>query len=350
MSDLFKKMLGHSESLFLDVLPLDPEFVPPIIQFRENEQSYVANCLKSLFDKRPGKNVFITGSPGIGKTAAVKYVLRELETSSDIFPIYINCWKKDTSYKIVCEICEQIGYKWVHNKRTDELIKSISEILKKRGAVIVFDEVDKLKESDVLYLLSEEIIKKSLILLANNEEFIINLDDRIKSRLNLDNLKFNEYNKNETEGVLKLRRDIAFVPNVWDQDAFSVIVTNCFKTKDIRQGLFLMRESGNFAETKSSKKIKIDHVNNAISIIEKFKIKDSKTFDIEEQKILRLIEKYSGKTVKDIYDLYFDDQGEMSYRTFHRKLEELEKNKMINFEGTSGRSKKIFYSKKLNEF
>ena len=61
-----------------------------------------------------------------------KRELRELEEESEeIYPIYINCWQKNTTFKIVMETCEQLGYKLTHNKGTDELLKVTKEILNK---------------------------------------------------------------------------------------------------------------------------------------------------------------------------------------------------------------------------
>src|SRR3989338_1581632 len=119
---LFDNMLKEEESLFLDTLPLDVDFMPGIIKHREQEQQYIATCIKPLLQKRSGKNLFITGSPGIGKTVAVKHVLQELKKETEnIETVYVNCWKKDTAHKIALEICDQLDYKFVHNKDTTDL-------------------------------------------------------------------------------------------------------------------------------------------------------------------------------------------------------------------------------------
>jgi len=53
-----------------------------------------------------------------------------------IEPIYINCWEKNSSYKIMMEVCEKLGYKFTHNKKTDELFKTVKEILNKKAVVL----------------------------------------------------------------------------------------------------------------------------------------------------------------------------------------------------------------------
>ena len=111
MGDLFNDILSSEESLFLNPQFLDTDFTPKIIKFRENEQKYVAECIKPLLQRRNGRNLFIKGSPGIGKTLSVKHVIDELqEQTDDIYCVYVNCWKKDSSFKVLTEICSCLSY------------------------------------------------------------------------------------------------------------------------------------------------------------------------------------------------------------------------------------------------
>ncbi|MBS3064397.1 MAG: AAA family ATPase, partial [DPANN group archaeon] len=157
---LFDDILKDSESLFLNEIALDPTFIPPIIQYRENQQKYIADCIKPLLMKRNGKNILITGAPGIGKTLATRFVLKELEEETDdIYVIYINCWKSNTAYKIVLDVCELLDYKFTHNKTTEDLLKKISSILNKKAVVFCFDEVDKIDNPNILYNLIEDVYR-----------------------------------------------------------------------------------------------------------------------------------------------------------------------------------------------
>ncbi len=349
---MFKDMLKDSESLFLNEMALDVDYVPPIIRYRENQQQYIATCIKPLLQNRNGKNLFITGKPGIGKTVAIKHLLDELNKETDeIKTIYINCWKKDTGFKIVNEICEILGYKWVHNKGTDELLKEITGILNKKAAVIVLDEVDKLNEPEILYNLVEDVNKKSILIITNEEDFLIDLDSRIRSRLMAETLKFNPYNKEETKGILKQRISYAFSENVLQDDAFNLIVDKTCELEDIRSGLFLMKEAGLIAESESSKRILLKHAQKAKEKLRDFKIKKSSDLDDEEKAILNLIKENSGKSITELYKVY-SKNNDKTYRTFLRKIRNLEKNKLISTMEESGkRAILVNYSmKKLNEF
>ena len=88
---LFKDILKDNETLFKNDLALDFSYQPKIIPYREAEQRKIAFCIKPLFENKSGKNAFIYGQPGVGKTVALKKILEELEGETDeIVPIYIN--------------------------------------------------------------------------------------------------------------------------------------------------------------------------------------------------------------------------------------------------------------------
>src|SRR3989338_1622552 len=302
---LFDSVLKDNESLFLDTLPLDIDFIPPILEGRENEQHYIATCIQPLFSKRNGKNLLIMGAPGIGKTVATKYVLSEVnKKTDDIHTIYINCWKKDTPHKIALEICDQIGFKFVQNRDTNDLFKEIARILNKKSAVIALDEVDKITDEQIFYHLLEEINRRTLVLITNNEQWLTTLDARVRSRLTPDLLVFKPYTFEETRMILKKRVEFAFASGVVDPIAFEKIVEKAYDAKDIRAGLYLLKEAGEIAEQNAQKKISINHAEKAIAKLRDFKLKSTTTLDTREQ----------------------------SYSNFHKKIKSLENGKFISLE------------------
>jgi archaeal cell division control protein 6 len=362
---LFDNILKNDETLFKDELALDFSFQPKIIKHRENEQRQIAFAIKPLFYKKNGKNILIHGKPGIGKTVALKHVLKVIEEGEeelqegdydDIYPIYINCWQKNTSYKIIVEICDILGYKFTQNKKTEELSKILTGILNKKSAIFVFDEVDKLEDYDFLYTLLEQIYRKTIILITNYKEWLINLDERIKSRLVPDVIEFMPYNEKQTIDILEQRKQGAFFPNVLEEDAFLEIAKKASIEQDIRKGLYLMKESANYAEILSSRTIKLEHVKKALAKIDEMNVKKTEELANDERFILEIIKKNNNKKIGDLYNIYKEEKGDGSYKTFQRKIKKLADNKFISAKkitgGIDGTTTIISYqkTKKLNEF
>ncbi|MEK6907549.1 MAG: hypothetical protein AABW45_03400, partial [Nanoarchaeota archaeon] len=151
--------------------------------------------------------------------------------------------------------------------------------------------------------------------------------------------------------ILKQRAEYAFVKNVFDKNCLEEIAKKTYEMNDIRAGIFLLKEAGDIAESRSSKKITLENIRKAITKLDEFKIKND--LNQEQNEILELIKKHSGKQAKDIYNYY---NKSISYRTFRRRLEELENAKLITLEekslGAKGKITHVYYgtNKSLSEF
>jgi archaeal cell division control protein 6 len=334
---LFSDRFSQEASLFRDENSLNYEFLPKLLPFRENQQQYLADCLKPLLHGRAGRNVLIHGAPGIGKTAASRAVLRELEDTTDqVRTIYVNCWQRNSTFKILVEICESFGYRLTHNKKSDELMDIIEHNLNKKGVVLVFDEIDKVEDTDFLYFLLERVYKKSIILITNYEDWLVDLDERIKSRLTAEVIEFEPYKLNEVKIILQQRLPFAFQDDVWEAEALDLIARATTDYGDIRMGLYLLREAGNIAEEKFAKKVTVDHAKAAIGKLEKFTIKKQTSLAEEEQVILKLAQDNPDQKIGDVYRKYQEAGGQSSYKTFQRKINHLAENRFIATEKVVG--------------
>jgi cell division control protein 6 len=355
---LFKDILHSDQTLFKNDSALDTDFIPKILPFREKQQRYVASCIAPLLQGRTGKSLLIFGPPGIGKTASVKYMFRELEEESDeVVPIYLNCWQKNTTFKIMVALCEELGYNLTHNKTTEELFGVVQNILNKKSAVLCFDEIDKIEDFDFLYSFIEGIYKKTILLITNYKEWLLKLDERIRSRLGADSIGFQTYNAHEVKEILKQRASYAFYPDVIESEALEIIAQRTFETKDVRTGLHLLREAALAAENESSKKIKLEHANKALQNIDNFTIKSSDDLESQQKLILDIIKDNSGKRSGEIFAIYEQKGGTDSYRSFHRKLTNLEVSKFITIKkiegGKEGKTSVIEYnsaSKRITDY
>ena len=122
---------------------------------------------------------------------------------------------------------------------------------------------------------------------------------------------------------------------------------------DIRIGLFLLRESGNAAENKSSRKIKTEHVETAIKKLDSFKIRSSKDLGEEENFILNLVKEKPERSLTQIYEDY-SKAFNKSYRTLQRKIKDLEEAGLITVKEEKTKQGKTtnvnIASKKLTDF
>jgi orc1/cdc6 family replication initiation protein len=334
---LFNSRFSQEQSLFRDENSLGYEFLPKLLPFREDQQQYLADCLKPLLHGRAGRNVLIHGAPGIGKTAAARAVLRELEdTTDDIAHVYINCWQHNTTFRILVQICDAFGYRLVHNKKTDELMDIVEHNLGKKPWVLVFDEIDKAEDTDFLYFLLEKVFHKSIILITNYPEWLTDLDERVRSRLTAEMLEFKAYNEQEVHTILSQRLPFAFQDNVWSDDAFTHVARVTAAHGDIRTGLYLLREAGNIAEEKFAARVELVHAQAAVEKLEKFTIKKQTSLAEEEQHILSIAREHPDSKIGDLFRTYQEKGGQSSYKTFQRKINHLAENKFIGVEKVKG--------------
>ena len=356
---VFRDILRSDESLFANEDALDYSYMPKLIPFREREQKTVARLMAPLLNKQRGKNAFIYGAPGVGKTLALKKIFEELQEESDsVYRIYINCWKANTTYQIISEICQQIGYSLTGNKTRDELMTVIKNVLvrNQNPSVLVFDEADKLNDYDFLYLLLEELPLKSVILITNYRSLLDDLDKRVISRLVPEVIKFEEYKQNEVFEILKERARYAFVPTVIDEKVISIVSKRTFELKDIRTGLFLLKEAGTIAESRSSRKVTEEDVIVALKKFDDFSFKANQDFDNEDNMIMNVVKENSGKKIGDLYDIYAKKNKGISYKVFAKKITYLDESGCITTKktkgGKEGNTTFVEYSveKKLSDF
>jgi len=334
---VFKDILTSDESLFKNSVALDYDFMPKVVPFREQQQRHIASCIKPLFSKLNGRNIFVYGKPGIGKTVATKHLLEEIEQETDeIIPIYVNCWQNNTTFKIYGKICEVLGYSLTHNKKSEELFRIIKNIANKKSAVFVFDEADKIEDFDFLYSILEEVYRKSVILITNNKEWLLEIEPRIKSRLNPDTVEFQQYNEQETYEILKQRSSYAFSPDVWENNAFEHIAKKTYELGDIRTGLHLLRESAMIAESKSLRNVTLEHAKEALVKLDEFSIKKSTDLEDDTRFILNVVKSNQDKKIGDLFKVYSEQGGKSGYKTFQRKIAKLEQNSFIEVKKTEG--------------
>jgi cell division control protein 6 len=293
LSGLRFGMFEHSD-IFRDEIVLDkgynPTKISEILHRKKEIEAYMRHLSKALKNIVPG-NLFIYGKMGIGKTMVTKVLTSELEKEAmscgvRVKTIYIHCKAVPTNVGIFRCINNSLGLETNSNKIKTansfdayffKFCKIASEF--KGVVIIILDEIDKLKDPDILNLLSR--VKESgylennicVIGITNDIRFDEKLDARTKSILSETVIIFPPYDANQLRDILSQRAEAAFMPGVLEETVIPLCAAYAAQEHgDARKALELLKISGNIAGERKDKTITEKHVKAALDRIENDKV------------------------------------------------------------------------------
>ncbi|HDQ59741.1 MAG TPA: AAA family ATPase [Candidatus Woesearchaeota archaeon] len=300
------------------------EYVPKKLPYREGQIDEIADAMKPMLNGSKGTNLFITGAPGIGKTASLKWILNELDDHTDnIIPIYINCWNHRTKYFIFTEIAGKLKVSFTMGKSAEHILQNIKFKLKNKGVVFVFDEIDKVEDSDFLYQIVSMFPMSCIILVSNSSDYLLKIEPRIKSRLMARTMNFKPYTLDEIQGILKERQKLGLRANSLDPQHLRQIAVVTHGREDVRVGLFLLKESAKSAEKSGRRKIIEEDIKELIKQLDCVVIGNTEKLSQDESMILEAVKARNGNVSGEVYDKYKDLGGELSYRSFKRYVKRM---------------------------
>lgn len=318
-SALRSRIFEHREVLL-------PDYVPLELPHRSAEVKRLGEVVApALRGERPS-NAFIYGLTGTGKTAVTKYVLRRLseaavQSESQVSAIYVNVRERETPYKVLADMAEQLGLRVPFTGLSiGELFSRIVKRLSRLTGIyiVVLDEIDYLvrRGDDVLYDLTrvnEQLgqSKVSIIGITNSVKLIDSLDPRVKSSLGEVQLVFSPYNAEQLKDILSSRAAKAFKEGVLDDGVIPLCAALAAREHgDARRALDMLRVAGEIAEREGAEKVTEDHVRRARAEIERDKVTDViRTLPLHSKLILAAILDATGwgvtqVTTGEIYDTY----------------------------------------------
>jgi cell division control protein 6 len=306
--------MGSFESrVFKNEEILSPEYLPELLLHREQQIKQLANNLEPAAKGRKPQNTFLFGSPGIGKTASTKFIFRQLEEEyPNVKTIYINCWDYKTANSVLGKIAEELkSFVSRRGVGKDEILEKIVESCKKmkKGLVVCLDEVDQLifNDQEVLYdlLRINQYIENpvGLVFISNNPHVFANVEPRIKSSLNIEEIEFKAYSIEEMKDILQERAKLAFIsfePAVVLLSANHAVMND----GDVRVGLECLMKAGRIAEQEGNK-VKVEHMKKILSGVKPVKPEILKERISEDERIiLEVIDEYRTLNSGELYELY----------------------------------------------
>ena len=195
MSSAKKQLLFHREK---DARAVEAKkslstSVPDEVVGRSKELEAMRAFLKGAWQdkkKKPKRSLYVSGAPGTGKTACLKYLLdvKGVEEMTKVKVIFINCMSLSSAKEVYNKVAVALdpAYDGVQAKKYVE-----AKICAKgnKNVLLVLDEMDQLdsKDQDVLYSLFEwpylKNSKLAVVGIANS----LDLTDRILPRLKVKN-------------------------------------------------------------------------------------------------------------------------------------------------------------------
>lgn len=331
--EIFESKIFKNEEI------LSPEYLPELLPFRESQVQQLANNLLPATKGRKPQNTFLFGSPGIGKTASARFVLRQFEEYSGIKTIYLNCWDYNTAVSILSKITLEMGM-FVQRRglAKDEILEKLMEVCKKgkKGIIVCLDEVDQLvyKDPDALYdlLRINQYIDNpfGLILISNNPNVFMNIEPRIKSSLSIDQIEFKPYSLEEMKKILEERVKLVF--HSVEQGVVLLCANHAVENGgDVRIGLECLQKAGRIAESESANKLKVENVRSVLSKVKKVKPEILKEkINKNERKILEVLGNRRNVFSGQLYEEYcLKVPNPVSQRTFEEAVNHLAETGLI---------------------
>ena len=262
--------------VFADRSVLSLHYTPKKLVFREKQIRDIEKALAPALKGERGRNLFIYGKTGTGKTSCTNYVIDEVKeipnTKTQIS--YVNCRIYNSRYRVLNKIVSdhlptyaKRGYGAVDlYEKITSWIEEDSKIL-----VVVLDEIDMVKDlDDLVYTLTRinSDIKAggvTIIGISNKVSFKEELDPRSLSTLYETELVFPSYYATELYAILKDRIKQAFKEGTISEDVLHYIASMAYKEGgDARLSLKILSKAGELAEEQGADRVTMKEAEEAV--------------------------------------------------------------------------------------
>jgi cell division control protein 6 len=287
-SEIFE---DHKSKIFNDPSVLSPDYIPNKLIGRTKEITDLAKIFKPIDYRGYPFNAFIFGKTGSGKTVVTKFLLQKLmerlEVKKELMDhpliwVYIPCKSNCTTNAVLYDIIKQVDPDtkiakkgWALTYYYDELWKVIRE--NNVSLVVVLDEIDRLKDDELLYNLSRagEMQKLperhfiSIIGISNDLEYGKELDSRVISSMSPKDHFFDPYNAEQIALILNERVKIAFIDDAVPEETIKLISAYAAQDHgDARKAIKHLKVAAAYAEDNGYSQVLPEHVETTLESVD----------------------------------------------------------------------------------
>ncbi len=310
-------------------------FIPQRMVHRDNQIQEIKRNLEPLLESDSPRNMLLYGPPGTGKTTMASYVIDEMQKhSSEVVSGEVNCWRYPSRFKVYYNLLQDLGVNLIHRTGTptDELVDRFREKASKRKTVVILDEVDQIEEERILYDFAREDV--ALIMIANKETALYNIDDRIRSSLEgTREIHFPAYSQEELVDILKDRRKWGMETGVIENSLLHRIANRA--DGDARVAINSLRIAAEEAEHQEMEEIPLEVVKDALPEAEKQnKSKSIDKLNPHQKVLYDVIEEEGEIKPGELYERYREEVDEPKVeRTLRKYLNKMDHYRLIETEG-----------------
>ncbi|MHA1972607.1 MAG: NB-ARC domain-containing protein [Candidatus Hodarchaeales archaeon] len=291
-------------SIIVDPEAFSKATIPEKVRYRDKEKAELLSGMRNF------ANTVIVGEYGSGKTVLIKDVIKEYNDLREGRAVYINCAIYQTTYSILKEVLPK-GDLIVYRSNY-ELIRELRKYIKTNKMIVVLDNFEQLKDSDLITRFMS--LGVCVFLLTDNEENLTNLDTNIRSNIS----KIMTLPKYSTDQALDILKAVA--GKALEKETFSdeILKEIAKKTEgNITLAINALKAAAMKAESEGQEKILMDDI----------QVEDNPPvngLNLDHKIIIDIMKEWKHLPASRLYQLYLErvthPKGERAFRNYVHEL------------------------------
>ncbi len=360
-SKSFKDLLMYDETLFKEERVFDLDHIPESYVHRDSQMQSIATCLRPALRGGRPINATIFGPPATGKTTAIRVMFEQIEDlpqSNRILCVHVNCQIHTSKFMVFSQIHKKL-FRHLPPETGVPFLKLYGAIFKKlvkdnRSLIVALDDMNYLfydrHANEIIYdiLRAHEVFpgaRTAVFGVLSDVELSYKFDIKVASMFHPQEIFFEPYTLDEIKDILKNRAKLGFFEGVISDELIEKVAEYAFAHGDLRIGIELLRVSALIAESKSSRKIKEEHIEKAYERSKSINLANLiKGLSPDEKELLRLLAKGEGPNSGALFKT-FEKKTKQSYTKFYRIIDKLAALRLVDTsfsgKGKAGRTRSI---------